>query len=268
MIIPPEFISLYENCSCCGSGSGSGSSPALCACKYLVGSGSYAGLFQSCAGSPVWDNCITDFVATVRLNYSNCGSIGFGSCGSVSGLQTGVADGDTASGSAGSCPQTCPDCCDYFPDRFEFSLKCRCIATGNPSDSPTTCMLMSTNLLDPTGPCKFDGSAASGSGSCFGYRADKCPYFVLSEYSLAYPTGARWSTVYIPFDNAGGMYGEIRDAAIVSCNPVQISGDIWFYPWPNPFFSPCYAQCAETNPGGLGEPNCIRGTFTITEALP
>ena len=272
MIFPPDFISLYENCACCGSGSGSGSSSS-CACKYLTstlqGSSYYGGFFQSCSGSPVWNNCISDFVATVILDYSNCGSVGFGSCSSGSGSGSlgaeAILDGPET-GSAFDCPQTCPDCCSYFPKRFEFPLKCRCVATGNNFDAPTTCILMSRNMLNPEPPCNSSGAFVSGSGSCLGYRPDKCPWFFLSQYSLDFSTGGRYSGLYIPFDTDGGMYGDIRNAGIVSCDPVQITGDILFFPFISPSRSPCYANCAESNPGGFGEFNCIRGTLTITEA--
>lgn len=230
----PQAVLFYPNCNCC-SGSGSGS----CACSF----------FESlCAADPVYTDCKTAFTATVRFNFSACTHGSIGSCASGSSGGGPSTGGDFEPTGSGSDCTICPDCCDLIPSTITFGLVC--IGTT----------LTTENLVSATGACS-DPSSNEESGSCKGYRSDRCPYFQLTSSG----SGQAW----IPVDSSG-IYGTISAFSLDSCNPLQITGSISFSNSTvingsgAEAFAPCLAACLGID-GTTYDWDCITATFTITE---
>jgi hypothetical protein len=242
----PEIKLFYKNCDCCSgsgsSGSGSGSQLA-CDCTFLT-----AGLddAQHCDGFDVVTLCKKNFVVNIALNFSGCGSTPIGSCGSVSGMQSGVVDGDST-GSSSDCLTVCPNCCDLVDATYQLNLEC----VGD--------TLASTNLID--GNCGSSVDFESGS-FCLGKRTNKCTYFYITVTGSTF-----FGQFFVPIDNQG-LQGISYNATIGSCDPFLMFGNLFFGRALGTVVEPCLANCLTNPVYGVLDPGCISGTFTITEALP
>lgn len=239
-----EIKLFYKSCDCCSGSSG-------CNCSFLT-EGLDDGML--CNGFDVVTKC--NFVVNINLDFSGCGSTPIGSCSSgssASGAETGLDGPET--GSTPDCLTTCPDCCDLINQTYQFNLEC----VGN--------TLASENLID--GNCGSSIDFESGS-SCLGQRTDKCSFFYISVTGTSF-----FGQFFVPIDN-GGLQGVFTSAFIVSCDPFQMTGFLFFGRALGLINEPCLAQClnrtpgffADIDPAGGIDTGCISGTFTITEALP
>ncbi len=249
----------YPNCDCC---SGSGSASGSCSCSFLWNA-------ALCTVPP----CPTSFMATIRLNFSGCGSSTIGSCGSSG--SSGSSDGPSTGGdfeptgsASGSDCRTCPDCCSIANKIWQVELLC-----------------LGDNLVSET--VIYDGSGSNqcfqsselggqtGSDTCLGFRTDRCYSGVVTSNS-----GSIDSAFVLPLD--GGFITLSSTGMIVnSCDPFMLSGIVSnvsfgeIFPTsgsrssPQSLF-PCLFPCISD--GFFDETgiyaSCVTGTVTITELTP
>lgn len=251
----PEIKLFYKNCNCCsgsGSGSASGSgSQATCDCNFFT---------ITCPSSPVSTQCETQFVASLSFDFSQCGSFPIGSCASgssASGAETGLTVDGSGSGSSSDCIQTCPDCCDLLPNNVEIPLTC--IGTILISDISTE--------TDPNHSMCIEKIEAN-SGSCLQVpnSSSACNFMALDSLG----TFGVYGSIWLNIDN-NFVYLVIDSFSVTSCNPVVVSGSFYMAPLndlANAF--PCLGLCIGTvlENDDLITSECVKGTFTITEALP
>lgn len=252
----------YPNCDCC-SGSGSSGSGS-CSCNF----------YWASALCDSTTHCPTEYVATIRLNFSGCGSSPIGSCGSgSSGSDTEptasgsvIPIGTGSSGSSGSSCRVCPDCCSIANKAWQINLVC---VGGD---------LVSENLIYGAGGSSCFGSGAlepqSGSSDCLGFRSDRC----LSASIAGGLTigGSFW----LPLDG-GYLIVESGPLTVSSCNPFLMSGIVGTVRPGGPTIStssggfvtdypsiyPCLSPCLDSSYFiANGFFSCVTGTVTVTEA--
>lgn len=191
--------------------------------------------------SPVRLNCKKNFIANIYLDFSNCIQSPIKTCGS------GYGTGQTGSG---SCYTSCPDCCDLIPGSWQLHMTC----VGD--------YLASSNLVDGSCGSSIDFKPTY---SCVGNDPSRCNFFWINK-QLNFK-GQFW----IPIDN-WGFGGYPYNTFVISCEPLVISGQLFFGRGLRPISEPCVAACFGRSPNtwpipGIGnDPGCTTGTFVITEA--
>jgi hypothetical protein len=244
----PEIKLFYKNCNCCSGSGSSGSGSQACGCNFFS---------STCSSSPVHNECKTDFVASISFDFSECGSFPIGSCGSgsaASGAETGLDGPETGSGS--DCIQTCPDCCDLLPDNVEIPLTC----VGS---------LLISDISSETDPkyaaCKEKIETNAGSCLQVPNNSNACNFMYLDSSA----TSGTYGNIWLNIDN-NFVYLVIDGFSVTSCEPVVVSGSFYMAPLndiANAF--PCLGPCIGTvlTDDDLITSECVKGTFTITEAL-
>lgn len=246
----------YPNCDCC-SGSGSSGSGS-CSCAF----------YKTLLSCPSESHCPTDYVATIRLNFTGCGSSPIGSCSTgSSGSSTGggpSTGGDfepTGSASGSDC-RVCPDCCSIANKVWEINLRC------------VDLYIASDSFIYGEGSSCFGSSAflaQSGSDTCLGFRTDRC---VGGSVGLGPDGGSVVGNFIVPLDG-GFLYIAVNSFSLSSCDPFLMTGGILGV---NPMYGdaptsnldyisifPCLSACLNSVDGGFGAWSCVTGTVTITE---
>lgn len=250
----PELNFFYPNCDCC-SGSGSSGSGS-CNCVF----------YKTLLSCPDATHCPTEYVATIRLNFTGCGSSPIGSCSTgSSGSSTGggpSTGGDfepTGSASGSDC-RVCPDCCSIASKVWQINLQC--VDSWLASDS---------FIGSAAGSCFGDGFGAgqTGSDTCVGFRNDRCVGGQVGGASA----GSIAGIFVVPMDG-GYLYVGANSFSVSSCDPFLMSGIVSAISpfWEAPDLSdynlvfPCLSQCLDSSYLESGIWSCVTGTVTITEA--
>lgn len=259
----PTLRFFYPNCDCC-SGSGSSGSGSCNCLFYTVTAG--------CNGEAVGGHCPTDYVATIRLNFSGCGSSPIGSCGSsgssgsdteptASGSVIPIESGSSGSSGSGSDCHICPSCCVIANKAWQITL--RCIDFYLASDS-----FISTYGSTCFGSSAFSGQ--SGSDNCVGFRTDRCN----GGQVIAGGDGISITGTFIVPLDGGFLYIGVNNFSVSSCNPFLMSGTVSSV---TPLYTstdysayssvfPCLSACLDSSYLGGGGWSCVTGTVTVTEA--
>lgn len=209
------------------------SGSAICTCSFFDIHCSESDLVRSA--------CKTYFKANIFLDFSNCLQSPIKTCGS------GFGSGQTGSG---SCMGSCPSCCDLIPGFWELDMIC----VGD--------YLASSNLVDGSCGSSIDYKP---SYTCAGNDPLRCNFFWINK-QLNF-NGQFW----IPIDN-WGFGGYTFNTFVLSCDPLVISGELYFgragAPIPEPCIAACFGRPANSwlFPGVGNDPGCTTGTFIITEA--
>lgn len=253
-----EIKFFYPNCDCCSGSGSSGSGP--CSCVF----------YKTVLSCPSDDHCPTDYVATIRLNFSGCGSSPIGSCSSGSSGSSGITGsgpttgGDfepTGSADTGSDCRVCPDCCSIANKVWQINL--RCVDSYLASDSfidglGSTCF--GSNSFDPQ----------TGSSDCLGFRTDRCQG---GWVGLGGDGSSIVGWFILPLDG-GFLYVAVGPFSLSNCNPFLMSGPVTgvgpatgdLADYPSIF--PCMNQCLDSSYFTSSGWSCVTGTVTITEAGP
>lgn len=262
-----ELKFFYPNCDCCSGSGSSGSGPCNCV------------FYKTVMSCPSETHCPTDYVATIRLNFSGCGSSPIGSCGSsgssgsdteptLSGSVIPIGTGSTGSSGSGSDCRICPSCCTIANKVWQINLRC------------VDAYLASDNIVQGAGsaPQCFGLNAfgaQSGSDTCLGFRGDRCNTGWVGLGGGGNVVG--WFTLAL---DGGFLYISAIPFTLSNCDPFLMSAPVFGV---GPSYEgavndkdnssiysavfPCLSSCI--GPVSMNDAyswTCVTGTVTVTEA--